>query len=98
VKVSENDARSAPEPAQALDWYGFSARHFPGRPRHDWHALAAYEAYRDGREWSAKPGGRMLRLVPHDPAPSLPADEVEGPVVVPLPLAAAAVQVPGRPE
>ena len=31
---------------KTLDWEAFSARNFPGRPRHDLEAIAAYAAYR----------------------------------------------------
>jgi hypothetical protein len=32
--------------SSGLDWQAFSARYFPGRPRHDLEALTAYGAYR----------------------------------------------------
>ena len=31
---------------ETLDWYGFLARYFPGRRRHNLNALTAYHAYR----------------------------------------------------
>lgn len=54
---------SAAAVAEALDWTSFSARHFGGRRRHDMETVAAYAAYRNGREWNGgKPrqsqGGR----------------------------------------
>jgi hypothetical protein len=33
--------------AERLDWSVFLARFFPNRSRHDFEALAAYEAYRN---------------------------------------------------
>jgi hypothetical protein len=36
------------ELAEGLDWTAFSARFFPGRRRHDFQAVKAYEAYRNG--------------------------------------------------
>ena len=33
---------------EGLDWATFSARFFPGRRRHDFEAVKAYEAYRNG--------------------------------------------------
>ncbi len=32
---------------ERLDWATFLAQFFPNRPRHDFAAIAAYEAYRD---------------------------------------------------
>jgi hypothetical protein len=31
-----------------LDWQAFCARYFPGRGRHDFEVVKAYEAYRNG--------------------------------------------------
>lgn len=39
---------------QRLEWAEFLARFFPGRRRHDFAALAAYEAYRDPVQASAQ--------------------------------------------
>src|SRR6266511_4472408 len=36
---------------EKLDWDAFSARYFPGRRRHDLDAVAAYGAYKQGRDW-----------------------------------------------
>jgi hypothetical protein len=36
--------------SERLDWSAFSALFFPNRRRHDFRALAAYEAYRDTLE------------------------------------------------
>jgi hypothetical protein len=33
-------------PSNGLDWQRFSAKHFPGRRRHDFEALTAYGAYK----------------------------------------------------
>jgi hypothetical protein len=43
--VPETPARPIPE---GLDWTAFSAGFFPGRRRHDFEAVKAYEAYRNG--------------------------------------------------
>jgi hypothetical protein len=53
-----------------LAWDDFSALHFPGRRRHDLDAVAAYGAYRQGRDW--RNGGHRssppkLTLVPNEP-------------------------------
>jgi hypothetical protein len=41
---------------EGLDWLAFSVRLFPGRPRHDFEALKAYEAYKNGsREPAEEP-------------------------------------------
>ena len=57
---------------EKLDWDAFSARYFPGRRRHDLDAVAAYGAYRQGRDWRSS-GARTtpprLTLVPNEPAP-----------------------------
>ena len=31
-----------------LDWHAFTARFYPGRARHDFRVLKAYEVYRNG--------------------------------------------------
>ena len=77
---------------EKLDWDAFSARYFPGRRRHDLDAVAAYGAYRQGRDW--RNSGReatppRLTLVPNDSVPV----ESEGPGVERLLLAVAAEQV-----
>jgi hypothetical protein len=43
-----------------LDWDAFSTRYFPGRGRHDLDAIAAYDAYQQGRRWreSSRPKKR----------------------------------------
>jgi hypothetical protein len=79
-----------------LAWDDFSALHFPGRRRHDLDAVAAYGAYRQGRDWR-KSGSRSWRprltLVPTEPV----GDEVEAGAKVtaaePLLVAVAAVHV-----
>jgi hypothetical protein len=53
-----------------LDWDDFCALHFPGRRRHDLDAVAAYGAYRQGRDWrnSGHPSSPpRLTLVPNEP-------------------------------
>jgi hypothetical protein len=59
---------------EKLNWDAFSARYFPARTRHDLAAVAAYGAYKQGREWR-KSGPHtksppMLTLVPNEPAPA----------------------------
>jgi hypothetical protein len=39
---------AAPPIPEGLDWTAFSAGFFPGRRRHDFEAVKAYEAYRNG--------------------------------------------------
>ena len=57
---------SAAEAAEALEWNGFSNRHFRERRRHDSQARSAYAAYRQGREWRTEPA--RLWLVPKERA------------------------------
>jgi hypothetical protein len=49
--------------AAALDWTEFIGRYFPGRRRHDFEALTAYEAYRPER-LSERPAPRSRRHGP----------------------------------
>jgi hypothetical protein len=42
---------------EGLDWSAFLARSFPGRHRHDFEALAAYEAYRNAVDASRQVRG-----------------------------------------
>ena len=56
MTISLSRAASAPDlPAagvgEKLDWDAFSALYFPGRRRHDLDAVAAYGAYKQGRDW-----------------------------------------------
>lgn len=64
---------------EQLAWDVFSARYFPGRRRHDLEAVAAYGAYKQGREWRTDAAQTesppRLTLVPSEPA--LPATEAE---------------------
>ena len=59
---------------EKLDWDAFSARYFPGLRRHDLDAVAAYGAYRQGRDW--RNAGRRevsrprLTLVPNELDPA----------------------------
>jgi hypothetical protein len=53
-----------------LAWDDFRALHFPGRRRHDLDAVAAYGAYRQGRDWrnsGRRPSRPRLTLVPTEP-------------------------------
>jgi hypothetical protein len=63
----------APDAAAGLDWDGFATRYVGGRHRHNLEALAAYAAYRRGREWGSnghpKASRPRLRVVPEDPLP-----------------------------
>jgi hypothetical protein len=64
---------------EKLDWDAFSALYFPGRGRHHLDAVAAYGAYRQGRDWRATP--TKLTLVPNEPASAaLEADSGEAAV------------------
>jgi hypothetical protein len=58
-----------------LEWSAFLARFFPNRRRHDFEALAAYEAYRDTLDRAASPHGSPTR-------PSALASEEAGRAVV----------------
>jgi hypothetical protein len=44
-----------------LEWSAFLARFFPNRRRHDFEALAAYEAYRNALDRAASPQGSPPR-------------------------------------
>ena len=80
---------------EKLDWDAFSARYFPGRRRHDLDAVAAYGAYRQGRDWRNSPQATppRLTLVPNDSVPVAIEVESERPGVERLLLAVAAEQV-----
>jgi hypothetical protein len=94
-------AASAPDPPAAgvgekLDWNAFSGRYFPGRRRHDLDAVAAFGAYKQGRDW--RNSGReatppRLTLVPNDSGPAAIEAESDGPALERLLVAAAAEQV-----
>jgi hypothetical protein len=76
-----------------LDWDAFSSRYFPGGRRHDLVAVAAYGAYKEGRDWQNS--GRAatpprLTLVPNDPVHE---DDPEEPGMERLLVAVAAEQV-----
>ena len=52
------------ELAGGLDWAAFSGRLFPGRRRHDFEVLKAYEAYKNGsRGPREEPAGDREGLV-----------------------------------
>jgi hypothetical protein len=81
---------------EKLDWDAFSARYFPGRRRHDLDAVAAYGAYKQGRDWRngrAHKTPRRLTLVPSESVPAALAPESNGPAVERLLVAVAAEQV-----
>ena len=73
----ETDTAPAPPGAgigEKLAWDAFAARYFPERRRHDMEAIAAYGAYKQGRDWrndgpQTKSAPR-LTLVPSEPIPS----------------------------
>jgi hypothetical protein len=77
---------------EKLDWDAFSALYFPGRRRHDLDAVAAYGAYRQGREWQnsgALETPPRLTLVPSEAV----APEPDAPALDRLLVAVAAEQV-----
>jgi hypothetical protein len=98
---SRSRAASAPDlPAsgvgEKLDWDAFSARYFPGRRRHDLDAVAAYGAYKQGRDWrnsGPQTTPPRLSLVPNESVPAVIDAESEGPAVERLLIAVAAEQV-----
>ena len=49
-----------PEPQPGLDWEVFSETYFPGRHRHDFEAVKAYEAYRATGAVPGAPGTDRL--------------------------------------
>jgi hypothetical protein len=56
MNSSRFDAGTAPAPPAAgigekLAWDAFAAQYFPERHRHDLEAVAAYGAYKQGRDW-----------------------------------------------
>jgi hypothetical protein len=81
---------------EKLDWVAFAARYFPGRRRHDLGAVAAYGAYKQGRDW--RNSGRWtttptLTLVPNEPVSAALETESDGAGVQNLLDAVAAEQV-----
>jgi hypothetical protein len=77
---------TAPAPPGAgigekLAWDAFAARYFPERRRHDMEAVAAYGAYKQGRNWqqggSYANSAPRLTLVPSEPIPSANEAEAE---------------------
>jgi hypothetical protein len=81
----------APDRGEKLDWDAFSARYFPGRKTHDLDAVAAYGAYRQGRDWQATPP--RLTLVPNEPVPMAIEAAPDAPAVERLLVPVAAEQV-----
>ena len=98
---SLSSAASAHDPPAAdigekLDWDAFSAQYFPGRKRHDLDAVAAYGAYKQGRDW--RNSGRRtapprLTLVQNEPGSAPLEADPDGEPVERLRFAVAAVQV-----
>ena len=94
-------AASAPDlPAsgvgEKIDWDAFSARYFPGRKRHDLDAVAAYGAYKQGRDWRnsyPQTTPPTLSLVPNESVPAAISAESDTPAVERLLVAIAAEQV-----
>jgi hypothetical protein len=82
---------------EKLDWDAFSAQYFPGRGRHDLDAVAAYGAYRQGRDWrnSGRPrtAPPRLTLVPNEPVSATLEDDSDGAAVDRLLVAVAAERV-----
>jgi hypothetical protein len=81
---------------EKLDWDAFSARYFPGRRRHDLDALAAYGAYKQGRDWQnsgAHEAPTRLTLVRSDSVPAAIAPESDGPALERLLVAVGAERV-----
>ena len=81
---------------EKLDWDAFSARYFPGRRRHDLDAVAAYGAYKHGRDWQnsgVHKAPRRLTLVPSESAPAAIAPEADGPAMERLLVAVAGERV-----
>jgi len=80
---------------EKLDWNAFSARYFPGRRRHDLDAVAAYGAYKQGRDWqtsSPLATPPRLTLVPNEPV-SAALEAADGAAGQRLLVAVAAEQV-----
>jgi len=88
--------RPAAEVGEKLDWNAFSARYFPGRRTHDLDAVAAYGAYKQGRDWRNSgreaPPSRLTPL-PNDSVPTPIEAESDGPALERLLVAAAAEQI-----
>jgi hypothetical protein len=77
---------------EKLGWDAFSARYFPGRSRHHLDAVAAYGAYRQGRDWLSS-GPPRLTLVPNEQVLPAIAEQSKGAAVQRLLIALAAEQV-----
>jgi hypothetical protein len=81
---------------EKLDWDAFSALYFPGRRRHDLDAVAAYGAYKQGRDWrqiEPRTTPPRLALVPNEPVAAPLEPESEGAAVERLLVAVAAERV-----
>ena len=74
----------AADVGEELDWDAFSARHFPERVRHDLDAVAAYGAYKQGRDWrksDRRTTQPRLTLVRDEPARAAVEAESDGAAV-----------------
>jgi hypothetical protein len=82
---------------EKLAWDAFSALYFPERRRHDLEAVAAYGAYRGGRDWrkssSQTTAPPRLTLVPNEPTLSAIEAESSDAAAERLLVAVAAEQV-----
>jgi len=82
---SRHGARSsAAGVGEKLDLDALSARYFPGRRRHDLDAVAAYGAYKQGRDWQnsgAHKTPTRLTLVPSESVPAAIAPESDAPAL-----------------
>jgi hypothetical protein len=54
LPAPSGELRPDGDEGERLEWSEFLARFFPSRRRHDFAALAAYEAYRDSVQASAE--------------------------------------------
>jgi len=96
----ETGTASAPPAAgigEELAWDAFAARYFPERRRHDLEAIAAYGAYKQGRDLrndgpQTKSPPR-LTLVPSEPIPSVTEAEAKSAAAERLLVAVAAEQL-----
>lgn len=61
TKVASAVASSA-DVSDRLDWQTFCATYFPGRRRHDFEALTAYDAYRRSQAVDARSSEEVVRI------------------------------------
>ncbi len=90
-------ATAAAAMEEKLAWDAFSALYFPERRRHDLEAVAAYGAYREGRDWqntnSRTTSPPRLTLVPNESTRSAIEEESRDAAAERLLVAVAAEQV-----